>query len=257
MSQPEECQQPTAVGQEHTAARKGEPQGVTVGSLARRIQRKLQETEQIPLKEICTVVAATGLEPSKQLLKKALTIEKEGGMMTADGTRRRSVGGIWFHLVKQTRPRKVPTGEGPLLWSERAAVIAPVQAEKGSVARVKLTLVGRPGPIVTRENCVVTTLEATAQADPPKGLPKPATLTTTYTLYIRPKQWKRVAEKLTDEANLLSVEGLPTLDRENQTIAVLATNVAIKKKRQPKGSPPQERAEKTDANPETTSKPSP
>src|SRR5512135_2090130 len=64
------------------------------------IARKLGEVEAEPLQKLEQVVKIIGIEQAHALCDKALEIEKQGGMMTNDGKRRRSVGGVFFHLVK-------------------------------------------------------------------------------------------------------------------------------------------------------------
>ena len=94
---------------------------------------------------------------------------------------------------------------------------------------MKITLVGRPGPIKTmRDGYLMTTMENTKVPSLPKGLPAPPTVRTSYTVYITPKQWTKVAEALRNPEDSLIVEGFPAYDPLLEGIAVFATNVTTK-----------------------------
>ena len=71
------------------------------------IAHTLGETEPEPLKQLQAVVTILGPEQATALCEKALAIEREGGMLTRDGTRRRTVGGIFFYLVRGTDNKEV------------------------------------------------------------------------------------------------------------------------------------------------------
>ena len=115
-----------------------------------------------------------------------------------------------------------------LTWKDRIAVIQEAEVEKGS-ANVKITVVGRPGKIVDRGQCVVTVMESNKVPALPKGLPTPPAAPTKYTVYIGAKQWKKVAEAITDPEDSLIIEGFPTMDQQTGSIAVFATNTTTKK----------------------------
>ena len=79
------------------------------------------------------IVARIGPDASLAFLAEALAIEAAGGLLTSDGTRRRTPGGIFFNMVRsriaprdrwklwpQDRPRpKQPTE--PFRWEDRLA----------------------------------------------------------------------------------------------------------------------------------------
>jgi hypothetical protein len=72
---------------------------------ATSIATALGETEDIPVRQIGQVLEALGEERTKALLEQTLSIEQQGGLMVPDGSRRRSPGGVFFHLVRQELPR--------------------------------------------------------------------------------------------------------------------------------------------------------
>src|SRR6266571_7996214 len=97
--------------------------------VAAMIADELGETEESVRKKIVAIVYALGRRQSRQLLTHALQIEEHGGEMLPDGSRRRTVGGIFFNLAstigqpkrgrlplrtkpkKQTSKAKKPDGE--------------------------------------------------------------------------------------------------------------------------------------------------
>jgi hypothetical protein len=73
---------------------------------AAAIAEKLGENDATPLKQITQVVEALGEERALELLEQTMAIENSGGMQVADGSRRRSAGGVFFHLVRKELPRE-------------------------------------------------------------------------------------------------------------------------------------------------------
>jgi hypothetical protein len=51
--------------------------------------------------QIVKCVNVLGGKRTIELAQQALAIEKQGGMMTSDGTRRRTIGGVFFKLLKR------------------------------------------------------------------------------------------------------------------------------------------------------------
>jgi hypothetical protein len=51
--------------------------------------------------EIQKVVMAAGLEATLAVVDEALAVEAQGGMMTSDGSRRRTLGGVFFWLAHE------------------------------------------------------------------------------------------------------------------------------------------------------------
>lgn len=45
-------------------------------------------------------MAVIGIEMAQRMCGETLTIEEAGGMLTSKGARRRSPGGVFFHLIK-------------------------------------------------------------------------------------------------------------------------------------------------------------
>ena len=63
---------------------------------------KLAQILQEPNRPLLTQVLRTlGTDRTTAILTETLTCEASGGMVTKDGTRRRTLGGVFFHLVRQ------------------------------------------------------------------------------------------------------------------------------------------------------------
>ena len=96
---------------------------------AQQIATTLGETESVPLMHIRRIVQTLGPERALQLLEQAQAVEAQGGLMLLDGSRRRTLGGVFFRLVreqttpaersriwpwnKKPKPKAAPTGSDP------------------------------------------------------------------------------------------------------------------------------------------------
>ena len=100
---------------------------------------------------------------------------------------------------------------------------------------MKVTLIGRPGNIIERDQFVLTTMPTQKIPDLPKGVPVPPAQTQTQVLvYIALKQWRKVAEALANPEDALIVEGFGLYEPQIKGLAVLATNVTTKMMQQAK-----------------------
>jgi PHAX RNA-binding domain len=248
-----------------------EPQAVStkerepsINEVASMIAQTLGETEQIARQQLQRIVWALGRTQSRQLFEQTIQIEEHGGLMLQNGSRRRTPGGVFFHLAYTTGqpkegrtlqrpvykkpkkekkeapqvepkkpfqsplPKPVPQSIPLFAWNERIPAVKEALQEKGQ-ATVKMTVIGRPGKIVDKGTCIVTVMESTKMPTLPKGLPTPTSVATKYAIYIASKQWKKVEEAIKDPEDMLIVEGFPKTDPEVSAIAVFATNVTTKK----------------------------
>jgi hypothetical protein len=123
-------------------------------------------------------------------------------------------------------------------WTERGVMLAEIH-EKGQVSSVKVTLIGRPGSIVERQDCIALLMQQVPKVPAlPKGLPVPPAeegAKTTYQVYIGKKQWRQVEEAIKGNPDdVLVIEGWQVLDSQNQQIAVYALNTTTKMLQQAK-----------------------
>jgi len=90
------------IDQEPQQQNNEQPREPTKFEVATMIADTLGETEFRPRSSIAQVVRILGRTQSKKLLGQALQIESNGGEMLGDGSRKRTLGGIWFRLAYQT-----------------------------------------------------------------------------------------------------------------------------------------------------------
>jgi hypothetical protein len=222
------------------------------------IAEKLGETEPGAVSQLHLLVKKLGPVLALAFLKETLEIEAQGGMMLPDGTRHRTPGGVFFHLVRtkgpeecrvpwRKKPKTVKPEEGEAkeseqktpavklppppacTWEDRLIALQAIATEKGSVSTVKITLIGRPGKIVDKGSCMVTVMQSSRVPALPKGLSTLPAIATNYVVYMAAKQWKHVAEALRDPEDVLIVEGFPQIDTQTGSIAVFATSITTKK----------------------------
>src|SRR5690349_12103950 len=79
----------------------------------------------------------------------------------------------------------------------------------GDARSMKVTLIGRPGTVETRQQCVVFRMQGKPPGSLPKGLPPvPNAPPLTWTVMVALRQWNRVKDSLTmHQDDALIVEG--------------------------------------------------
>jgi len=182
-----------------------------------------------------------GEERVAALLAEALALQAAGGEPLPDGSRARTVGGIFFRLVRHrasareraaifwpdarpARRAKSADADAPFTWEDYAAIAPTLMNGAGEATTVKITVIGRPKQVQAKGDVVLVPLVSEKLPTLPKGLPVPPT-GTAYAVLIARKQWEKAATALQDPADKLIVEGYPTLDARFDGITVLATNV--------------------------------
>lgn len=199
---------------------------------AERLADVLQEPN-LPL--LRQVLYRLGHERTAALLADTLQCEASGGLLTTDGTRRRTPGGTFFHLVRrqltpqerrQLFPWTLAQGTGRLpqatpctpppvpTWEDILALIDALTTTPAGEARtMKVTLIGRPGRIESRPTCVVFRLQGKPPGSLPTGLPPiPAQPPLTWAVIVALRQWNRVKDSLTThEDDQVIIEGYPLM----------------------------------------------
>jgi hypothetical protein len=221
---------------------------MTADEVERTIAGQLGESEAEPLKLLHKVVKKLGPEQALAFLKETQEIEAQSGLLLPDGSRHRTPGGVFFYLVRTKGPKSVrvlfwqqkqgqtaaspPAPPPAFTWADRMAALDEIGVAKGVASTVKITVIGRPGKVIDRGTCVVTSLQSSKVPSLPKGVPTPPNAATTYMLYIGSRQWRHVAEAMKDPEDTLIVEGFPQLDAQTGSIAVFATNTTTRKLQQ-------------------------
>ena len=93
---------------------------------------------------------------------------------------------------------------------------------------MKITLVGRPGKVVEKNDSLIIGMQSTKAPALPKGLPTPPSTPTDYVVFIARKQWAKVGEAIQNPDDALIIEGFPVIDPQAKSIAVFGTNVTTK-----------------------------
>jgi hypothetical protein len=181
------------------------------------------------------VLRTLGQDRGAAILADTLQCEEGGGMLTKDGTRRRTPGGVFFQLVKEraTRqerrrlfpPHAAPRGQGhpqrraqgqppALTWDEARNLMLTLATESPGEARtMKLTLIGRPGKVETRGQAVVFRMQGKPPGALPRGLPPaPAQAPLTWNVMVALRQWNRVKDSVAaNQDDQLIIEGYPLM----------------------------------------------
>jgi hypothetical protein len=201
----------------------------------------LGETERQPRAQLRAIVAALGDEAAHDLLAETQQVEANGGMLLPDGSRRRTPGGVFFHLayerltLEQRKAIYRPVGLAPAKWAERGAWIDDARSESEEATTVKITLIGKLGKTIEKPGFTLAMLRHTPRLDAlPKGIPRPDAKETTYVVYIGGKQWRKVKEALSNREDVAIIEGTPMWDSDHQALAVFATSITTKLTQQAK-----------------------
>ena len=132
-----------------------------------------------------------------------------------------------FPKMPGTQPKKKVIQA--VSWEDAQKIAVAINQTPGKGATVKLTLVGRPKKVAKAgEGAVVVSLQEKPPGALPKGLPVPPETGITWAVFIVNKQWNKVKDSMSQNANdSLIVEGYPLVDKNGVGI-VLATNVKSK-----------------------------
>jgi hypothetical protein len=217
--------------------------------IAQQLAAQLGETEKPPRAQIRRIVQTIGPERTRAFVEQALEVQASGGMLLPDGSRKRTLGGVFFRLVRdqvaeaerrriwpapswqqrKQRPKAqaapAPAPLPPFQWNQADEVIAAVTSHPGEATTVKVTVIGRPGEIVERQGVMILALTSTTVPSLPKGLPAPPAQPTNYLVFVSQKQWLRVADALQDPEDKLIIEGYPVHHPRFTGITVYATQV--------------------------------
>ncbi len=207
----------------------------------KEIAAALNETAETPVQQISQILEHMGADFVQELLAEVEKIEADGGLLTDDGSRRRTKGGVFFYLAKGKMPADARQQVFPnfgqrgkvVEWDERQEYVQKlIDADNhGEMRYVTITLHGRPGEVVVEDNSVITTIAHEHRQTPlPRGVPHPPDAPTYYTVYMAAKQWETVEHTLKKyKADRLIVEGTCFLDQETGSISVHAMRVTTKR----------------------------
>ena len=234
-----------------------------------KLSKYLNESWTDPLILISAILQLLGKEKTWEFVAKAEEIEANGGMLTSDQTRRRTLGGVFFRTVRYSLPSKdrnyifkrlvdpkkrvaetfyrsentakprfnSPAVPNVMNWDDREELY-PGLIEGTSLigtASVKITIIGQPLKVIEKPTATLMTFRGGNAPALPKGLPTPPTTPTVYLVIVAAKQWKKVTSMTNPHTDKLVIEGWPVYDAKLGTITVLAqslTSVQIQKQKQ-------------------------
>ncbi len=164
----------------------------TTKAIGDEIAAQLDETEEDPIQQIRRAVRLLGEHRVRTIVARALDVEAAGGMMRADGSQKRSLGGVFFTLMRDDlgskdfyrifkggqKQRTGGTGEAARTtaafdWTTFSASVTEAMSEAGEATTVKLTVIGRPGTVVERGDVVLVAMRSEKVPSLPKGVPAP------------------------------------------------------------------------------------
>lgn len=206
------------------------------------ITAQLGETSPEALWQIGRIVKLLGIEAAYTYLHQTLDIEQGGGMLTKDNGRRRTPGGIFFHLIrthvsaKERRllfPYRPPEPKGETAVSvtllplpDRQQLLHQAMQQPGELKSMKTTLIARPGKVIDRDTYVAFTVTGKEPPALPKGLPPlPDKEPSVYLVYVAKKQWKKVEPALQNPEDRLVIEGHSFHDKKLGVIGILTQSV--------------------------------
>lgn len=221
---------------------------------AAEIADQLQEKAPGPRAKISQMVEYAGLDFVRRVVEETFEIWELGGMLVDNGSRPRTLGGIFFFLAKQQmtdevrrkvfpppRPPKErrPASEKPqgppplpgLVWEERDEILKTLLAEPGTADSNRITLTGRPQRIQNHKEYVAFRIEdGLKQPALPRGVPRvmEALSPALYAVYAAPKQWKKVEAALNDPNDVLIIEGTCASDPRSSGIVIFATTLTTR-----------------------------
>lgn len=239
--------------------------------IAATIAYCLDEEDYIPSITILNFVRHVGNRQAWAVLNEALQIEAQGGLLTHDGSRRRTLGGVFFVLAKNqvdsksryrifhpkdsstseiasqedattikpdlVKPQPVePPRHETITWETRGDGVGLAPNDLGKATSAKVTIIGRPDNIIDRGNTII--LMFAHQKPFPslsRDLPVPEAMPkTTYVVYVAAKQWRSVAEKAQNPEDILIIEGCQLWDAEYEALAVYTSSITTNLQQQAK-----------------------
>jgi hypothetical protein len=228
----------TTVNEETQPQPQTQPIEAVASPFADAVCQRLGEYQQIPVRQIQLLVQHMGEEFVQQVLDETFKIEEHGGMMTADGLRRRTPGGTFFYLAKsrldpQVRGMIFPNygkhDKGAVLeWVDRipyleklAGTDTPGWLENAP----RIILRGRPRIWEEHHNTVIFWFNYEHKVSSyPHGVTHPPTdIATPYAVIVAKKQWDRVYNHIRkNNRDFLIVEGTCVFDAPTGAIVVFS-----------------------------------
>jgi PHAX RNA-binding domain len=230
-----------------------EPQAQSTIQRGRALAQQLGERTRYVHFQLERCLTVLGEAAVDELLAETEQIEQGEGLLTQDGKRRRTKGGVFLYLARQRctpdqraivfpvtgwraqkakrkakANRTTPTAPAP---AAPAAPAAPVKATYffPGVAALKTTLKGRPIQSTVMDGYTRLLFERTEANDSfPAGVPAAPSEPQRVMVYVGAKQWAKVKDELQKPTINLTIDGVMIL--ENGKLVLRAQGVAVYEK---------------------------
>jgi hypothetical protein len=186
---------------------------------------QLRESEPGPLSIIQRAIATLGSQTVLEYARRACEIHEKDGMLTLNKQRKRTLGGVFFRLLREevkedqrliVFPLKVQERVPfqALSWEEGRMLLDKLQGKPhGQVETVHIKLIGRPDHFVSHGDSVLAELQGPAvPSDLPREVPTPPA-PSRFAVYIAAKHWEQVEARLKKHPDdQMVVEGIGSYD---------------------------------------------
>lgn len=231
---------------------------------AHAVAHQLGERDRVAIECIRRIIDLIGIERTQTLVDQARRIDAAGGIVTHDGRRRRTLGGIFFYLFNQSASpdqrreilhlqarlraeiafrKRLKTPSVGRLGSLSTSVdldsarhlARKLAGSAGKTLSMKIRIVGRPGKTERRDGLVIFQMHSPVLPPKlPKVLPPLPDTPQTYVIYMAVKQWLRVAPQLEQDDHALIVEGAAAFDPQLGKLVIYAQEAYIRQLPAPK-----------------------
>jgi hypothetical protein len=187
-----ETEEPAATPLPPEPASAAEVENAEAESLSARVARELGETELAPRAQIERLVEHLGAPFVEDILAQTWRTEAQGGLMVLDGSRRRTPGGVFFHLARQR-----------LIDEQRfddLNVVFPVSPRKSEMAPARIAPPTKSPPLLpsrTRPRRKSVTPDQERDKERSTTLPPPR-----LSLHDLPRLWMAVADGGEEQINI-------------------------------------------------------
>lgn len=210
--------------------------------LTQAVAARLSETESSPLAQISRALHLLGPDQVETAVAEALRIESTGGLPTANGKGRHTLGGLFFlHLRKmvsksdwqtiryETESADPGQTTAALAWEERVEAVTAAREGRGVVTDVSLAVVGRPMAAKPQgDDYLVLALESNGTPPPMSAeLPKPPSVATTFKVVVGLMQWQKLQGPIRNTDSDLVAYGYPIPNLKQKAVVAFTLTAGV------------------------------